>query len=73
MLERVIAFLSENTRRKDVVITGDSSILYDLGFSSFELIDMCRRIENELDLMIRDKNLSKIETVNDIVKYLEEV
>ena len=69
--ERIIKFLRQYYNLKDMQITGKSKLILDLGISSFELLDMCTQIEHEFSVRIRDENLVKIESVNDVVNYLE--
>ncbi|MCL2425143.1 MAG: phosphopantetheine-binding protein [Oscillospiraceae bacterium] len=71
MQKMVIDFLSEYCNLKDESITGESKLILDLGISSFELLDLCSQIEDTFDMRIRDENLAKIITIDDVVKYLE--
>lgn len=73
MLDKAIDFLRTKSSniKDDVIITGESKLLFDLGFTSYDLIEMCCQMEETFRIEISDENLAKIETVNDIVKYLE--
>lgn len=52
-------------------ITAESSLRYDIGASSFDLMNIAVAIEDRFNLSIADKNLPVIKTVGDIAALLE--
>lgn len=52
-------------------ITENSSFLDDLGADSLDIIDLIIEIEEEFNIEIPDKEMEKIKTVGDVIKYLD--
>lgn len=48
----------------------DSSLRYDLGATSFDLMNVAGAIEDEFKLSVTDNSLKKIKTVGDIAELL---
>lgn len=53
-------------------ITNNSSITDDLGADSLDVVDLVMSLEDEFDLEIPDEEVENINTVGDIVKYIED-
>jgi len=68
--ENVIKFIRVYFNMHDKEITGDSKLRLDLGLSSFELLEMCCSLEEELKIDINEGNLRRVVTINDVVKCL---
>ncbi|MBA7558465.1 acyl carrier protein [Candidatus Atribacteria bacterium 1244-E10-H5-B2] len=51
-------------------ITENSSFLDDLGADSLDMIEMIMVLEEEFNTEIPDKDMEKINTVGDLIKYL---
>lgn len=51
-------------------ITEDSSLRYDLGATSFDLMNVADAIEERFKLSVTDSSLKKIKTVGDIAELL---
>jgi acyl carrier protein len=52
-------------------ITLESDIHDDLGADSLDFVEMVMAVEEEFDMEIPDKDLDEIDTVGDIVEYIE--
>jgi len=52
-------------------ITENSSFIEDLGADSLDIIDLVMVFEEEFNLEIPDKDMEKIKTVGDLIKYLD--
>lgn len=52
-------------------ITENSSFLDDLGADSLDIIEMIMIFEEEFNIEIPDKDMEKIKTVGDMIKYLD--
>lgn len=51
-------------------IKEDSSLRYDLGATSFDLMNVAAAIEDEFNLSVTNDSLKKIKTVGDIAELL---
>ena len=52
-------------------ITENSSFLDDLGADSLDILEMIMIFEEEFKIEIPDKDVEKIKTVGDMIKYLD--
>ena len=52
-------------------ITENSSFVDDLGADSLEIVELIMVFEEEFDLEIPDKEVEKMKTVGDVIKYLD--
>lgn len=68
MLEKVIEILAKCTEEK---ITPESSLVDDLGLSSFDIVSIVSEFEDEFDIEIADRDIRKLITVQDIIDYIE--
>lgn len=53
-------------------IKEESSLRYDLGASSFDLMNIGAAVEEKFDITISGNVLTKIKNIGDMVKFLEE-
>ena len=51
-------------------ITEDSTFVDDLNADSLDIVDIIMAFEEEFDLEIPDKDMEKMKTVGDVIKYL---
>lgn len=76
MLDRLKDFFADNYDLSRDEITLESEFEHDLGLSSFQLVEMCAQLEDELGIEIDENDLPQIVTVNDLMilikKYSEE-
>lgn len=76
MLDRLKDFFVDNYDLSRDEITLESEFEHDLGLSSFQLVEMCAQLEDELGIEIDENDLPNIVTVNDLMilikKYSEE-
>ena len=52
-------------------VTPDARIQEDLGADSLDVMNITMRLEDEFDIKIPDEDITKIQTVQDIVNYIE--
>ena len=71
LMEQVVEFIRNHGNLHDIVITGDSKLVLDIGLNSYELLTMCCELEEELNMEINEADMMKIVTVNDVVRYLK--
>ena len=68
MLERIAEILSKYTKEE---ITAESTLVNDLGLSSFDIVSIVTAFEDEFDIEISDRDIRKLVSVQDILNYIE--
>lgn len=71
MLEKLTEIIREYTGKEDLVIEEDTSILGDLGLSSFDLVQLVCQVEDEFDVEIPDQMIREFRTAGDVIRFLE--
>ncbi len=71
VLEKVKKILAEQFDVEEEKITGDTSIINDLGADSLDVVDLLMSIEDEFEVEVPDEEIENIKTVEDLVKYIE--
>lgn len=72
MFEKIRAILAEQLDIDESEITKDTNIFEDLQADSLDMIDLIMTIEDEYGFEVSDKVASKIKTVDDVCKMIEE-
>lgn len=72
MLDKVISIISEYQNIPTDAIHADSHLINDLGFSSFDVISLIGKFEDEFDIEILDRKIKLMKTVEDVAKFIEE-
>lgn len=71
--EKVISIIAEQLARPKSEVTLASSLEEDLGADSLDKVEMSMSIEDAFEnLVIPDDEFENIETVRDLVDYIEE-
>ena len=73
IFDRVKAAMVENLQIEESEIVAEVELVNGLGINSLELADLVLICEEEFDIEINSKAVSKLRTVGDVVKYLETV
>ncbi len=68
MLEKIAEILSKYTKEE---ITEESTLVNDLGLSSFDIVSIVTAFEDEFDIEISDRDIRKLVSVADIMDYIE--
>ncbi len=71
VFEKVRALLAEQLDIEENSITPESLLVEDLGADSLDAIDIVMSVEDEFKIEVPDEIIEKIESVNDIVSYVE--
>ena len=71
MLEKVISIISEYQDIPADTIHADSHLVNDLGFTSYDVVSLVGKFEDEFDIEVPDRKIKLMKTVDDIVKYIE--
>ncbi len=67
----VISLIADQAGVAESEIKGETNLQTDLELDSLDIMDLLLVMEEEFDMQIPDEELSKIQTVNDIVAYIE--
>lgn len=73
MLEQVISIISEYQGIPASGITAESQLVQDLGFTSYAVVSIIGRFEDEFDIEVPDRKIKLMKTVADIVAFIESV
>ena len=71
MLERVIEIIQEQLNLDGVEITEETSFKDDLGADSLDLFELVMAFEEEYGVEIPSEDLEQLETVKDVMNYIE--
>lgn len=72
VLEKVKAILSTQFDVDEDTITPETNIMEDLGADSLDVVDMLMSLEDEFDVEISDEEIETLQTVGEVVSYIEE-
>ena len=70
MLEKMRTYISEQLNLTPDEIQLDTNFREDLGADSLDLYELAMNLEDEYQLEIPVEELQKLNTVNDVIKYL---
>lgn len=71
VFEKLKAILAEQLDVDENSITRDSLLVEDLGADSLDAIDIVMSVEDEFKLEVPDEIIEKMESVGDILDYIE--
>lgn len=71
MLEKIKEITAENLGAEIENITAETNFKEDLNADSLDLFEMVMALEEEFGVEIPTEDLEQIETVGDVVKYIE--
>lgn len=72
MLERVIKIICDYQGLDTSCVTENSNLISDLGLSSFDVVSLACKFEDEFEIEIPDRKIRSLQTVKDIVDFIEE-
>ena len=72
MLAAVKKLLSNNYGVDPEKITLDTHLFNELGFSGESMEDFIMDVEDYFEIKVEDDEIGKIETISDLIDYLEE-
>lgn len=73
MFERIRELVAEKVGVEPEDISMETSFTDDLEADSITLFELVMAIEDEFDIEVDDESIEKIETIGDIVRYLEDI
>jgi acyl carrier protein len=68
---KVIKLIAEQAAVAEDSLSGNTSLQADLELDSLDIMDLLLVLEEEFDMQIPDEELGKIQTIGDIVSYIE--
>ena len=71
MLDKVISIISEYQDIPADTIHADSHLVNDLGFTSYDVVSLVGKFEDEFDIEVPDRKIKLMKTVDDIEKFIE--
>jgi len=71
MFERVKNVLINFVQTDSSLITPDAYLMSDLGLNSLEVVNVVDALENEFCIEIADRDIRTLETVGDVITYIE--
>ena len=71
MLDKVISIISEYQDIPADTIHADIHLVNDLGFTSYDVVSLVGKFEDEFDIEVPDRKIKLMKTVDDIVKFIE--
>jgi acyl carrier protein len=69
--ERVKAIIVDQLGVSLEEVTPTASFIEDLGADSLDIVELIMALEEEYDMEIPDEDAEKIQTVDDVVKYIQ--
>lgn len=71
VLEKIKAILAEQLDIDEDIINAESLLVEDLGADSLDAIDIVMSVEDEFSIEVPDEIVEKIESVGDIITFVE--
>lgn len=72
MFEKIRDLIVEEVGVDEEQVTMDASFKNDLNIDSLDLFEMVMTLEEEFDVEIPSEDLENIDTVGDLIDYIEE-
>lgn len=70
VLDKIREIISDKLGIKEDEITMESTF-EDLGADSLDIVEFIMAIEDEYDIQVADEEVEKVESVGDVVEYIE--
>ena len=71
LLEDITEVVVEQLSVSADEVKGDAKFVEDLGADSLDVVELVMALEEKFDIEIPDDEAEKIQTVNDVVAYVE--
>ena len=70
--ERVKKIVVEQLGVKEDEVTNSASFVDDLGADSLDTVELVMAFEEEFSVEVPDEDAEKLQTVGDVIKYIQE-
>ncbi|MTI96063.1 MAG: acyl carrier protein [Firmicutes bacterium] len=67
----VVSIIADQAGVAEAELTDSTNLQADLELDSLDIMDLLLSLEKEFDMQIPDEDLGKIQTIKDIVTYIE--
>ncbi|RIL11455.1 MAG: acyl carrier protein [Proteobacteria bacterium] len=69
--ERVKSIISDQLGVSIEEVTPEASFIEDLGADSLDIVELIMALEEEYDMEIPDEDAEKIQSVQDVISYIQ--
>ena len=69
--KRILAALADYLKQDQTKLSPQDTLRQDLGLDSLEIIELLYELEEGFNLTIPDEDLEKLQTVGDVIHYIE--
>ncbi|MGI6363572.1 MAG: acyl carrier protein [Bacillota bacterium] len=69
--DKVVKLIAEQAGVAEDSLSDNTCLQADLELDSLDIMDLLLVLEEEFDMQIPDEELSKIQTIGDVVSYIE--
>jgi len=70
--QRVKEIIVEQLSVKADQVTPEAKFIEDLGADSLDTVELVMALEEEFNIEVPDEQAEKLQSVNDVIKYVEE-
>lgn len=71
IVERVKSIIVDQLNVSAEEVTNEASFIEDLGADSLDIVELIMALEEEYDIEIPDEDAEKIQTVQDVINYIQ--
>jgi len=68
---KIIETIAQELEVSQDIVTEDANIMEDLGADSLDIVELIMALEEHFDINIADEAAEKMNTVQDVVDYIE--
>lgn len=73
MRETILGLIAEQFNVDVKSLNDDTSFMDDLNADSIDIVELVMSLEDEFDVQIDDEVLQRMNTIGDVIEYIEEL